>query len=84
VLKIVTSESAAGNAMLQLEGQLIGPWVDELERTCDRLLPAHTVALDLSHVTFVERRGVELLRSLGTRGVPLLHCTPFVTEQLKV
>ncbi len=84
MLKIVTSESAAGNATLQLEGQLIGPWVDELERTCDRLLPAHTVALDLSHVTFVERRGVELLRSLGTRGVPLLHCTPFVTEQLKV
>jgi ABC-type transporter Mla MlaB component len=84
VLKIVTSEPATGNAMLQLEGQLIGPWVDELERTCDRLLPAHTVTLDLSHVTFVERRGVVLLRSLHTRGVPLLHCTPFVTEQLKV
>jgi len=84
VLKIVTSEPATGHAVLQLEGQLLGPWVDELERTCERLLPAHSVALDLAHVTFVERRGVELLRSLRTRGVPLLHCTPFVTEQLKV
>jgi len=39
--------------------------------------------LDLADVSFVERRGVELLRTLGGRGVPLLHCSAFVTEQLK-
>ena len=70
-------------AVLHLEGQLIGPWVDELERTCDRLLATRPVTLDLADVSFVERRGVHLLRTLGTRGVPLLRCSPLVAEQLK-
>jgi hypothetical protein len=84
MLKIVTFQPAEGRAVLRLEGQIIGPWVDELRRACDRLLSASTVTLDLSDVSFVERRGVELLRALGRRGVPLLHCSAFVTEQLKV
>jgi hypothetical protein len=70
--------------MLQLEGQIIGPWVEELRRTCDQQLAAGALSLDLSHVSFVERRGVELLQSLGARGVPLLRCSPFVTELLRV
>jgi anti-anti-sigma regulatory factor len=82
VLKIVAIERAEGRAVLQLEGQLIGPWIDELERAC-AARSARDVALDLAHVAFVERRGVELLRSLGARGVPLLHCSAFVAEQLK-
>jgi len=84
VLKIVTIGPESNGAVLRLEGQIIGPWIDELQRTCERLLGTSALALDLSHVLFVERRGVELLRSLGTRGVPLLHCSPFVAEQLKV
>ncbi|HEU4369531.1 MAG TPA: hypothetical protein VFV05_15020 [Methylomirabilota bacterium] len=84
MLKIVTLEPAEGDTVLHLEGQIIGPWVDELRRTCDQLLPTTAVRLDLSDVSFVERRGVELLRALGTQGVPLLHCSAFVTEQLKV
>jgi anti-anti-sigma regulatory factor len=84
VLKIVTIGPEANGAVVQLEGQIIGPWVDELERTCDRLLTLSPITLDLSGVSFIERRGVQLLRSLGTRGVPLLHCSPFVAEQLKV
>ena len=82
MLKIVTSKPAAGRAVLQLEGQLIGPWVDELERACGAL-PSGDVAVDLAHVSFVERRGVELLRALAARGVPLLRCSAFVAEQLK-
>jgi hypothetical protein len=83
MLRIVTTEPPAGGAVLRLEGQIIGPWVEELRRTCDGLLDSGAVALDLAHVSFVERRGVELLRALGTRGVSLLHCSPFVAEQLK-
>jgi anti-anti-sigma regulatory factor len=83
MLKIVMSEPEADRAVLRLEGQIIGPWVDELQRACERVLAARPVTLDLSNVSFVERRGIELLRSLGTRGVPLRHCSPFVAEQLK-
>jgi len=83
VLKIVAVEREASQAVLRLEGQVIGPWIEELRRTCDDLLARRGVALDLAHVSFVERRGVELLRGLSARGVPLLHCSPFVAEQLK-
>jgi anti-anti-sigma regulatory factor len=84
MLKIVPIESASDGVVLRLEGQIVGPWVDELQRTCEQLLAAGSIVLDLSHVSFVERRGAELLRSLGRRGVPLLYCSPFVAEQLKV
>jgi hypothetical protein len=83
VLKIVVTGSATEGPVLRLEGQIIGPWVDELRRTCDEL-PAGPITLDLAQVSFVERRGVELLWMLGTRGASLLHCSPFVVEQLKV
>jgi ABC-type transporter Mla MlaB component len=83
MLKIVVLEPTTNGALVRLEGEVIGPWVDELARTCERLLAARVVTLDLSEVSFVERRGVALLRTLGARGVPLLHCSPFVTEQLK-
>jgi anti-anti-sigma regulatory factor len=82
MLKIVAVDPADGAALLRLEGQIIGPWVDELERTCVAL-SNRALALDLTGVSFVERRGVQLLRSLDTRGVSLLHCTPFVAEQLR-
>jgi hypothetical protein len=82
MLKIATLEPSDGRAVLQLEGQIIGPWVDELARTCGEL-SGRPLALDLARVSFVERRGAELLRALGQRGVPLLHCSPFVTEQLR-
>jgi anti-anti-sigma regulatory factor len=84
MLKIVPIEPRADRATLRLEGQIIGPWVDELQHACEQMLAASPIVLDLSHVSFVERRGVELLRSLGRRGVRLLHCSPFVAEQLKV
>jgi len=83
VLKIVTVEPEASQAVLQLEGQVIGPWVDELRRTCDGMLGHRAVVLDLARVSFVERRGVELLCALRNRGVLLLRCSPFVAEQLK-
>ena len=82
MLKIVVTETARGVTTLQLEGQVIGPWVDELERACGTL-PTSVLSIDLSEVSFVERRGADLLRALGARGVPLVGCSPFVAEQLK-
>jgi hypothetical protein len=82
VLKIETKESGPGWTVLRLEGQILGPWIDELALACQRLTGA--VELDLAEVTFVERRGVELLRALAARDVTLRHCTPFVAELLRV
>ncbi|HEX2437556.1 MAG TPA: hypothetical protein VHT71_04540 [Methylomirabilota bacterium] len=82
MLKIVTTEKV-GRTVLELEGQIRGPWIDELARTIGRRGSDGALALDLARVTFIERRGVELLRGLGSDGVALLNCTPFVAEQLR-
>jgi anti-anti-sigma regulatory factor len=82
MLKIETAQPIEGTKVLRLEGQLIGPWVDELRRTCDAL--SHDrLLLDLAGVSFVDRRGLDLLQSLCGRRVQLRHCSAFVREQLR-
>jgi anti-anti-sigma regulatory factor len=84
VLKIVLVESRNG-VTLRLEGRVIGPWVEELRRSCDDvLITGARLTLDLSDVSFVDRDGVELFRNLRSRRhVRLSNRSRFVAEQLK-
>jgi hypothetical protein len=83
MLKIVASEPELGRTILRLEGQVIGPWVEEVKIASETALTSGAVVLDLGDVSFVERRGIELLQTLAARGVVLVNCTSFVLEQLK-
>ncbi len=84
MLKIVRSETSRNTPTLRLEGQVVGPWVDELRRSCDAVLATGVkLILDLSEVSFLDRDGVELVRSLTTRNVALQNCSRFVVEQLR-
>ena len=84
MLKIVLIETARETPTLRLEGRVIGPWVDELRRSCEPVLDRGArLSLDLSDVSFVDRDGVELFRSLQKRQVMLLNCSGFVAEQLR-
>jgi anti-anti-sigma regulatory factor len=68
----------------QLEGRLGGVWVDELRRSCDRVLSeGKRLTLDLSGVSFVDRDGVGLLRSLKCANVELRNCSPFIALRLE-
>jgi hypothetical protein len=81
---VVVNESASGATTLHLEGQVVGPWVEELGQACEPILArGDALRLDLSSVSFLSREGVHLLWKLRDRQVGLLHCTGFVTEQLK-
>ena len=84
MLKIVPNENPSEVTTLHLEGQVIGPWVEELSRACEPILANGTeLYLDLSSVSFVSREGVRLLWKLRDKQVALLHCSGFVAEQLK-
>ena len=84
MLKIERINGGNDGPTLHLEGRVIGPWVGVLRRTCEPDLAAgRGLALDLSHVTFLDWDAVDLLRSLRDRQVALLNCSPFVAEQLK-
>jgi hypothetical protein len=84
MLRIATLETPGNGATLSLEGRVIGPWVDELRQSCERILATGaSLTLDLSEVAFVERSGVRLLQNLVDGGVTVVNCPAFVCEQLK-
>lgn len=71
--------------VLRLEGRIVGPWVTELEKSCeDALAEGGSLRLHLADVEFMDTKGVALLSRLRSGGVALLECTPFLAEQLKV
>ena len=84
MLKISMIESSTDSLRYSVEGKLIGPWVDELERLCDSALSqSKDVTLDLSGLSFSDPRGLALLRSLCLRQVNLTNYSPFTKQQLK-
>ena len=84
MLRIATASESGNSATLTLEGRVIGPWVDELRRACQRVVVAGAeLRLDLHEVAFVDRDGLALLKSLVDRGVTVVNCPAFVREQLK-
>jgi anti-anti-sigma regulatory factor len=84
MLRISIGASGASTAMLRLEGQIIGLWVDELRKTAESYMRSgHPLVLDLSEVTFTDRDGVLLLADLQRRTVALKGCSPFLLEQLR-
>ncbi len=84
MLKINCSEPANEPTVLRLEGRVIGPWVEEVKRLSEEVLASGaTLIVDLSEVSFVDREGVELFRSLSDRRVLFRNTSVFVAEQLK-
>ena len=84
MLRISIIHRADEGIQFQLEGRLIGPWVEELRRLSDQALSQQkTVSLDLQKVWFVDLQGVDLLRDLASKKVAQVNCSPFVSQQLK-
>jgi anti-anti-sigma regulatory factor len=84
VLRISVNHRSQTDICLQLEGRIIGPWVEELRRLSeDALAQGKKVTLDLEKVWFVDQLGITLLQDLAQKQVPQLNCSPFVSQQLK-
>jgi ABC-type transporter Mla MlaB component len=83
MLKIEVGETWREAVTVHLEGRLVGPWVDEVRRTCEPFLgSAVTLTVDLSRVSFVDREGVALCRRLRQSHAWLRNCSRFVKEQI--
>jgi ABC-type transporter Mla MlaB component len=84
MLRITPEDGANRNITLRLEGRIVGPWVTELWKTCEKCLSEGLrLELDLAEVSFLEPAGVVLLSSLRSRGVLLTQCSTFVEAQLE-
>ena len=84
MLKIDVTEARMGQRVtVRLEGQMVGPWVDEVRQACEPFLSGgQTIVLDFTAVSFVDRNGVALCRRLRLARATLRNCSPFVKEQI--
>ena len=88
MLRISPASATNGGATLRLEGEISGPWVEELRKECIRVVSAEVqdrteLVLDLAGVSSIDAAGLALFRELSTRGVVMTNCSPYVTELLK-
>jgi anti-anti-sigma factor len=88
MLKISRVSESDSPLVLRLEGQVTGPWVDELRRTCDEAVPnngseVRQLVLDLAGVSFLDTSGIALLRQLVTDHVSITNSSVFIAEQLR-
>jgi hypothetical protein len=84
MLKISQAGKAGHSLTLKLEGSVIGPWVGELQLTCEALLnQGRMLNLNLNNVTYADAEGAKLLADLKSRGVTFESCSPFISELLK-
>lgn len=64
---------------MRLAGQLVGMWVDEVDRlTAELLAEGRSLRLDLEELTFADGQGVELLRRLHDAGAVWWKASHFV------
>ena len=80
IQKIVESPT---ETTLSVEGRIVSDWVAVLEHECRQALrDTPRVRLDLAAVTFIDARGVEVLRRLVIGGVAVVNCREFVDALL--
>jgi anti-anti-sigma regulatory factor len=84
MLRISTIEAAGETVTLKIDGQVSGQWVKLLQKTCeDHLEKGLRLTIDLRNVSFVDREGIALLRSLTECRVELMNLLPFIAEQIR-
>jgi anti-anti-sigma regulatory factor len=82
MLKISVSEQDPSFRIIKLEGKLLHAWVDEMRRVCVEAEDGSLSSLDLSGLSFVDRRGAEMLQQLLRQGVRIHACSPFMADLL--
>jgi ABC-type transporter Mla MlaB component len=83
----ITVREERGRATLKLEGNLSGPWVNELERCWQETMfcPEHII-IDLSGVQRFDSRAKSLLRDLHIAGSELKGegpLTSYIVEEIR-
>lgn len=66
----ISIQNDATTTSLKLEGKLIGPWVEELDRAWrayEPSLEAKKLCLDLREMTFADKDGIRILRKIVAR-----------------
>jgi hypothetical protein len=84
----ITNRSDGATTIFDLEGNLAGPWVDELEHCWHRAISDDgAVRVVLKTVTFIDAEGRRLLTEMHRQGTELVAhgcMTKAIVEEIKV
>jgi anti-anti-sigma regulatory factor len=83
-LRITRIEDTGPDAItLRVEGRVVAEAVSVLERECWRSLEeAPKVRVDFSGVTFIDGRGVDMLKRISAERLRVVNCSVFVDHLL--
>lgn len=85
MLRITRRTANDSTTLLRLEGKLLKPWVEELERSIsDAKTPPGGLRLDLSDLTFADAAGAQILADLVGQGATIIACTAYVAALLQL
>ncbi len=83
MLRITQSKSVM-LAIVDLDGKLVGPWVDEVRTIVAALRTDKAVCLNLQHLSFADAQGLSLLYALRLDGVRLVSASPLIDGMLEL
>ncbi len=84
MLKITKLEETESTVVLKLEGKVTDQWAALLEGECRSFLRHRKrLFLDCAAVSFLDGRGVEVLRNFPLHAVTLIGAPAFVRELLQ-
>jgi anti-anti-sigma regulatory factor len=82
----ITVQDGPDQVRVKLQGNLVGPWVAELEDAWRIAQPARagrSVSLDLTAVGYVDSTGKYLLALLRCRGAHVMACGTVMTDLVR-
>ena len=83
MVRLWRDKSSQSESVIKVEGQLMAEWVALVEDEClAEAKSGRTVVLDLGDVTFVDGRGLAMLRGLSRKSIVLKNITPLLQDQL--
>ena len=83
MLRITTMKKNGSPVQLKLEGKIMAEWASLLEQECrTHIARRQHVVLDMAGVTYLDGRGITMLRSLPDRYISLMNHSDFIKELL--
>jgi anti-anti-sigma regulatory factor len=84
MLKITVTNTATAERWI-LQGRLVAPWVNELKTSWSRAHRAvrrRKCIVNLDEVTFIDKRGERVLRSMSKQGAQLVASDVYIKQVL--
>ena len=82
MLRITTQPIDETSVLLKLEGKLLEPWIEEMQRSINGSVS--NIQLDLSALTFADSAGIQALADLIRHGAKLTACSGYVAALLQM